>query len=119
MPARGPWGSPPEALRLEGRAPGTGTTVALVGMGRLHTDGTGPLTPEIRPAQEGFSQHYDLEAEIGQTWRLDRLVGVYTSREVIQPAEVALGHLDRVIAEGGVLALIDAHRRAWDERWQA
>jgi Glycosyl hydrolase family 65, N-terminal domain len=119
MSAAGPRGLPPEALRLEGRAPGTGTTTALVGMGRLHTDGTGPLTPGIRPAQEGFSQHYDLEAEIGRTWRLDRLVGVYTSREVVQPAEVALGHLDRVIAEGGVPAVIDAHRRAWDERWQA
>jgi kojibiose phosphorylase len=61
---------------------------------------------------------FHLEADIGQTWRLDRLVCVYTSREMERPAEAALAQLHRLLAEGGVPAVIDVHRRAWDERWR-
>jgi trehalose/maltose hydrolase-like predicted phosphorylase len=107
-----------DALRLEVRAVGTGTTVALAASNRLYTDGSAPLTPEMAPARGGLVHQYQLEADIGQTWRLDRLVSVYSSRDVARPAEAASARLGRLLAGGGVGAAIDAHRRAWEARWQ-
>jgi trehalose/maltose hydrolase-like predicted phosphorylase len=118
-PTAAPGASPANALRLEVRAPGTGTVVALVTMPLPHTDGSGPLTPEIQPAQGGSLHRYHLEVDIGKTWRLDRLLCVYTSREVVQPTDAALAHLERLLADGGVPAVIEAHRQAWGQRWQA
>jgi trehalose/maltose hydrolase-like predicted phosphorylase len=109
---------PSDALRLEVRAHGTGTTVALMAISRLYTDGTAPPTSGIQPARRGLVHRYHLEAEIGQTWRLDRLVGVYTSRDAARPAGAALAQPDRPLGEGGVAAVIEAHRRALEERWQ-
>ena len=107
------------ALRLEMRAPGRDTTVALAAISSLHADGSAPVAPQIELAQGDSIHQYAFEAEIEQTWRLERLVSVYTSRDVAQPAEAALAHLDRLLPAGGVPAIVEAHRRAWAERWQA
>ena len=74
--------------------------------------------PQIEPQGDSVHQ-YTFEAEIGQVWRLDRLVSVYTSREVTQPAEAALAHLNRFLPEGGAPVAVEAHRQAWAERWRA
>jgi trehalose/maltose hydrolase-like predicted phosphorylase len=110
--------SHPGALRLDLRAPGRNTTVALAAISSLHGDESAPLAPQIEPQGDSVHQ-YTFEAEIGQVWRLDRLVSVYTSREVTQPAEAALAHLNRFLPEGGAPVAVEAHRQAWAERWRA
>ena len=105
----GMWALPPGALRLDLRAPGRNTTVALAAISSLHGDESAPLAAD-RAAGDSVHQ-YTFEAEIGQVWRLDRLVSVYTSREVTQPAEAALAHLNRFLPEGGAPVAVEAHRR--------
>ena len=116
QPLRGYKALPPGALRLDLRAPGRNTTVALAAISSLHGDESAPLAAD-RAAGDSVHQ-YTFEAEIGQVWRLDRLVSVYTSREVTQPAEAALAHLNRFLPEG---ARQSPWRPtgAWAERWRA
>jgi trehalose/maltose hydrolase-like predicted phosphorylase len=108
-----------DALRLELRAPGRDTIIALAAISALHESENAPLAPQIELAQGDSVHRYTFEAEIGQVWRLDRLVSVYTSREVAQPAEAALAQLDRSLPEGGAPVVVEAHRQAWAERWRA
>ena len=84
----------------------------------LYTGTKAPPRAADRAAGDSVHQ-YTFEAEIGQVWRLDRLVSVYTSREVTQPAEAALAHLNRFLPEGGAPVAVEAHRQAWAERWRA
>lgn len=59
-----------------------------------------------------------LELELGETYRLDRVVAVRTSRDQDQPEAAARSHAGRAI-NAGLPALISAHREAWRVRWDA
>jgi trehalose/maltose hydrolase-like predicted phosphorylase len=108
-----------DALQLEMRAPGRDTIVALAAISALHGDEGAPLAPQIVLAEGDSVHQFTFDPEIGQVWRLDRLVSVYTSREVAQPAEAALAYLGQFLPEGGAPVVMEAHRQAWAERWQA
>ncbi|HEY2535184.1 MAG TPA: glycosyl hydrolase family 65 protein [Xanthobacteraceae bacterium] len=60
-----------------------------------------------------------LNLEIGrrETYRLERVVAVHTSRDRGEPAAAARRHVEGAIAE--VPGLIARHRDAWLQRWKA
>ena len=58
-----------------------------------------------------------LELRLGQTYRLDRIVALHTSRDTGEPGETARRHVERVIEN--VAGVIGDHSDAWLARWEA
>ena len=81
-----------------------------------------PKAEATKSRQEGLTDHMDehwsCEAGLGETVCLDRVVAVYTSRDVADPADTARGHV-AMIHERGVTALVNDHVDAWNRRWEA
>ncbi len=89
----------------------TGTTVAMA-VARCVTTPTGRWTPSI----ELIQGQQGLELEIGETYRLDRIVALHTSRDTAEPRETARTHVERAIED--VAGVIDEHRQAWRAKWK-
>ena len=81
-----------------------------------------PKSEATKSRQERPTDHVDerwsWEAGLGETVRLDRVVAVYTSRDVADPADTARAHV-AMIQERGVSALARDHVDAWSRRWDA
>lgn len=91
---------------------GSGTTVAMAVADHVTTP-TESFTPSIELIQG--RQALDLKA--GETYRLDRVVALYTSRDTVDPRETARRHADRAVED--LATVIDKHRDAWLARWRA
>ena len=90
----------------------TGITIALAVATRI-------VDPAARAAARWIWRHpHSLTVDLGRAYRLDRVVAVHTSRDPGDPDALARAHADRAM-ETGPAALIDNHRRAWMERWNA
>jgi beta-phosphoglucomutase family hydrolase len=85
-----------------------GITVALATCSRLNRQG--------RDATDAPAHDLTLAAEPGDTFRLDRLAAVYTSRDHDEPVDLALHHAGR--AAGDVASIVSRHCDAWRERWR-
>ena len=94
------------------RVTDSGTTVALA-MARRVTDPAGCWTP----SPELVDGRQSLELRLGETYRLDRIVALHTSRDTGEPRETARRHVERAIED--VAGLIGEHRDAWLARWEA
>lgn len=85
---------------------------------------TAATTPRWSPAPAAtpigekrfIGQRCVWDAELGSTYRLDKLVTVATSREDGDPVARSRGHLERVRA-AGLDAALEAHEHAWARRW--
>jgi kojibiose phosphorylase len=91
---------------------GSGTTVAMA-VARRVVDSAGRWTgsPQQVVGQLSF------EARLGETYRLDRVVAVHTSRDTGEPREMASRQVERAIED--VNGVIAEHRDAWLARWKA
>jgi len=63
-------------------------------------------------------ERWSWEAGLGETVCLDRMLAVYTSRDVADPADAARAHV-AMIQERGMPALARDHVDAWSRRWNA
>jgi kojibiose phosphorylase len=76
----------------------------------------------MKSRQERPTEHVDerwsWEAGLGETICLDRVVAVYTSRDVADPADTARAHV-AMIQKRGAPALARDHVDAWSRRWDA
>ncbi|MCL5026807.1 MAG: glycoside hydrolase family 65 [Chloroflexi bacterium] len=112
----------PAPVALSLRTQTRGTTVALAAASELRTEDMGTVKRELGAGEGYIVSRWDWEAEIGKSYRLDRLVSVYTSRDTEQPTEAAAGHLERLLTENiakAVEDIVGAHVSAWESRWQA
>ncbi|HEX9071764.1 MAG TPA: glycoside hydrolase family 65 protein [Pseudolabrys sp.] len=91
---------------------GSGTTVAMAVARRVMNS-----TDLWMPSTELIQGRQGLELTLGETYRLDRVVALYTSRETADPRETARRHVERAIEN--VAGVIGEHRDAWLARWQA
>ena len=91
---------------------GSGTTVAMAVERRVMNS-----TDLWMPSTELIQGRQGLELTLGETYRLDRVVALYTSRETADPRETARRHVERAIEN--VAGVIVEHRDAWLARWQA
>jgi kojibiose phosphorylase len=62
-------------------------------------------------------KRWEWMAACGQTYRLDKLVTVATSRDAPDPSEVACMRLEDVVRDGPD-AILSAHKQAWASTWQ-
>jgi len=127
-PARGPLELVPPEADAERASPlaGRGSPLVLTFCTR-HTDilaafaahssvhRVAPATyrAEIQPGRA--VERWEAEVVMGEGLRLDRLVAVETSRDTDSPAEAALHRLQAWV--GRDAELLEAHARAWLERW--
>ena len=93
------------------RATDSGTMVALA-MARRVTGPAGCWTPST----ELVDSRQSLELRLGETYRLDRIVALHTSRDTGEPRETARRHVERAIED--VAGVIGEHRDAWLARWE-
>jgi len=91
---------------------GSSTTVAMAVAGQV-VDSAGRW---MGSPQQIIGQP-SLEVRLGETYRLDRMVAVYTSRDTGEPREMASRQVERAIED--VNGVIAAHRDAWLARWKA
>jgi trehalose/maltose hydrolase-like predicted phosphorylase len=91
---------------------GNGTTVAMA-VARRVVDSAGGWMGS--PGQ--IVGRLSLEVRLGETYRLERLVAVHTSRDTGEPREVASRQVERAIED--VKRAIVEHRDAWLARWKA
>jgi len=68
--------------------------------------------------EEAIGERWEWDAKIGLTYRLDKLVSVYTSRDVPAPVQAAVEHLTHMVPKGAA-GLLREHARAWRVRWKA
>jgi kojibiose phosphorylase len=108
----------PRVFSLSLRTVGTGHTIGLAFAGELQGGEPDSVQREIEVDTNRLVERWALDAEIGETYRLDRLVSIHTSRDTERPAEAATKHLERLLSEG-VESIISAHVRAWEQRWHA
>ncbi|MFZ0624146.1 MAG: glycoside hydrolase family 65 protein, partial [Pseudolabrys sp.] len=91
---------------------GSGTTVAMAVARRVMNS-----TDRWPPSTELIQGRQGLELRLGETYRLDRIVALHTSRDTADPRETARRHVERAI--DNVAGVIGDHRDAWLARWQA
>ena len=66
----------------------------------------------------GRDEHWSWEAGLGETARLERIIAVFTSRDIASPATAARDHLAATCA-AGFSAAASAHVDAWRDKWEA
>jgi trehalose/maltose hydrolase-like predicted phosphorylase len=103
-------------LPLAVRSPGRGVTVAIGASSQLLSGGRDPGSREIEILERHITEEFKVEAEIGAGYRLDRLVSVYSSRDVRDPVQAAVMHVNRVCPDG-IPAALEAHSAEWQRRW--
>jgi len=90
---------------------------AIAAAGRLRIDGGKVIAPRTESAPDRHIESWELDIEAGKTYRFDRLVVIYTSRDADTPAAKAAEHLQRLLNSNSE-DIIGAHARAWEKRWR-
>lgn len=102
----------PEPIRMA-----SGATLDLFAATRIE-DPEGKWTPPpLDHERDGASEQWAIELELGRTYRLDRIAGVRTSRESYRTGTARDEVRDAY--DDGLAAIVDAHRTAWQTRWDA
>jgi kojibiose phosphorylase len=69
--------------------------------------------------QDGIAgEVWTWQAELGNSYRIDRIVSVFSSRDNPRPMQAARLHLDHLLRTGSG-ALMEAHEAVWAKRWQS
>ena len=95
----------------------SGTEVAIASASELRCPAV-PTAPSHEGGSRSGEERWSCELGLGETMRLDRVVTVFTSRDVANPAEVAKDRVGRA-REPGFPALVQAHVEAWLQKWEA
>ncbi len=91
---------------------GNGTTVAMAVAQCIMSS-----SDRWTPSAELIQGRQGLELRPGETYRIDRVVALHTSRDTADPREMASNHVERAVEN--VQGAIGDHRDAWLARWQA
>ena len=71
----------------------------------------------VNPARaQGDEEFWSWEANLGETVRLNRIITVFTSRDVFDPARAASDHIAST-RKSGLSTAVRAHVDAWGRRW--
>ncbi len=99
----------------------TSSTNVLVAIAAAHLlEGPdGPLEQGPSERRAGLLvKRWELSVDIGETYRLDRIVALHTSRDGGDPVREALERA-REAGLGDGRRLVRRHKRSWQRRWQA
>lgn len=93
------------------------TEVSVAAASELHVPASS-MAMRQHDTTKANRERWSWELGLGERLRLDRIVTVFTSRDVVSPARAASDHLESVHARG-FSALVQAHVDAWRRRWEA
>lgn len=94
-----------------------GIRVALATAGRLWVDGV-RQRPRIEQSQGRLAESWELRIESGRTYRLDRVVAVFTSRDQADPGRAASRRIHGLLGRD-FGAMVADHVRAFERRRQS
>ena len=98
------------------------TTLVRVSETEVAIAGASELRRQALPSHEGGSssgeEQWCWETSLGDTARLDRVVTIFTSRDVANPAKAAADRLATIRA-AGFPAVVQAHVDVWRRKWEA
>ncbi|MBI2953537.1 MAG: glycoside hydrolase family 65 protein [Chloroflexi bacterium] len=109
--------SPLSSVVLTVRTIATGKTIAFAAAGRLRAEKGEPIEGKIESGRSRLIERWDWDVRIGETYRLDRLACVYTSRDTERPEEMAASRLEKLLQDG-VENDITAHSQVWEAYWR-
>jgi trehalose/maltose hydrolase-like predicted phosphorylase len=72
------------------------------------------VTPEWSPIL--VAEHLEFDALLGQTYVFDKFVSIFTERDVPDPKQETIRHLE-ILTEKGFTQSIKEHQQLWDNRW--
>jgi kojibiose phosphorylase len=96
----------------------SGQEIAIAAASELQ--GPAAPMPTVRQGgvQQGGDERWSWEAGPGETVHLDRMLGVFSSRDAANPAKAACDHIASTRARG-FRAATGAHVDAWCRKWEA
>jgi len=112
---RGPLIVTRDLATVVGVTPETSVAMATGSVAQPKSEAT--KSHQVLPTDH-VDERWSWEVGLGETVRLDRLVSVYTSRDIADPADSTRSHIAK-IQERGVTALAGDHVNAWSRRWDA
>jgi kojibiose phosphorylase len=98
-------------MRVSGTAVGVAAASPLQGV-------AGSRFTHHEDSANGRDEHWSWEIGLGETARLERMIAVFTSREIASPATTARDHLATTCA-AGFSAAASAHVDTWRGKWEA
>lgn len=99
-------------------AVGSGVRVAFVTSTTLRAPPGEEFEATLARSHSVTRQRWEGRVRAGEDYRFDRVVSVFTTREVPDPEVRALAHLREAEAKGTDILLAE-HLRAWSERWHS
>ncbi|HWR34570.1 MAG TPA: glycoside hydrolase family 65 protein [Clostridia bacterium] len=96
---------------------GQGVSIGLFARSHIE-DSKGRRTPQPQRKCDGEPEPWTVEVDLGETCRLDRLVGVHTSQDSNQPLEAARETVQHAY-ENSIELAVEDHTAAWEKRWDA
>jgi kojibiose phosphorylase len=96
----------------------SGKEVAVAAASQLQDPAFSMPTGHEGGVQQGGEERWSWEVGLGETVHLDRILAVFTSRDVASPAKAACDHLTSARARG-VRTAAGAHVDAWRRKWEA
>lgn len=99
-----------------------GVTVELASASLVEGPKTFARVAPDPDADRPGSERMSLCVDVGRTQRLDRVLAVGSSRDVVADGarrETAEERLERALAYEGVEGLVEAHQRRWEDLWRA
>lgn len=106
--------APPRTLGL--RAIGSPDQVAFATAATLVGPAGDTFEVEIESTPTALRESWTGAVRAGATYRLNRYVSIFTTRDLERPDQAATEHLREACAAGAEAAL-QAHLQAWAERW--
>lgn len=105
---------------LSMRTASTGIVIAFASATRIAIAGeeSAPAEVAVASGDDRLSERWAVDVQIGTTYRFERIVAVFTSRDTEHPADTASDHVERAVARGGAAPVVAAHTSAWSARWR-
>ena len=107
----------PNVLPLALRSPGRDVSIAFAAASQLLTSAAAVGERQIEVDERRVLERFQINAEIGMQCQLGRTISIYTSRDVPDPVEAALSHVNTILPKGIAFVTV-AHESAWHSRWE-
>lgn len=107
----------PNILPLALRSPGRNVSIAFAAASQLLTSAPAAGERQIEVDERRVLERFQINAEVGMQCQLGRAISIYTSRDVPDPVEATLSHVNTILPKGTAAAAV-AHESEWHSRWE-
>lgn len=107
----------PNVLPLALKCPGTDIEIAFGAGSQLLTSSETTGEREIEIDDRHIVERFRINVGLGTECHLHRLISVYSSRDVPEPLDAAVTHVNRLLPDD-IAGAVSAHEAAWKLRWE-